>query len=125
MAAGQQRCINSCMRVVAAQAPQSQQLCVSLQQRNECMRLPACLAVKPSTVCPAAGCVQVRLGSVSRVWLPGLFGLGPLLTLQQLEVGPGPAEKSSAQVRRAGGRTVTQLVLCLAAAVLLYAGKVP
>ncbi|WIA09845.1 hypothetical protein OEZ85_010059 [Tetradesmus obliquus] len=41
---------------------------------------------------------MVRLGGVSRLWLPGLFGLGPLLTLQQLEVGPGPAEKSSAQV---------------------------
>ncbi|KAF6250262.1 hypothetical protein COO60DRAFT_1706191, partial [Scenedesmus sp. NREL 46B-D3] len=41
---------------------------------------------------------EVRLAGVSRVWLPGLFGLGPLLTLQQLEVGPGPAEKSSAQV---------------------------
>jgi hypothetical protein len=47
------------------------------------------------------------------VWLPGLFGLGPLLSLQQLEVGPGPAEKSSAHVRRQWGEGVGWAALCV------------
>lgn len=41
---------------------------------------------------------QVSVGGVSCVSLPGLLGLGPLVTLQQLEVGPGPYEKSSLKV---------------------------
>ncbi|KAF8055821.1 TIC236 [Scenedesmus sp. PABB004] len=41
---------------------------------------------------------EVRLGGVSSVSLPGLLGLGPLVTLRDLAVGPGPVERSSAEV---------------------------
>lgn len=41
--------------------------------------------------------LQVSVGGVTSVSLPGLVGLGPLVTLQQVEVGPGPAEKSFLQ----------------------------
>jgi hypothetical protein len=41
--------------------------------------------------------LQVSVGGVTSVSLPGLVGLGPLVTLQQVEVGPGPAEQSFLQ----------------------------
>jgi prepilin signal peptidase PulO-like enzyme (type II secretory pathway) len=53
--------------------------------------------------------LQVSVGGVTSVSLPGLVGLGPLVTLQQVEVGPGPAEKSFLQAS-----TVRCAVLCRA-----------
>lgn len=38
------------------------------------------------------------MGGVSSVSLPGLLGVGPLITLREVEVGPGPAEKSHLKV---------------------------
>lgn len=47
----------------------------------------------------AVVCLQVSVGGVSSVFLPGLLGIGPLVTLQQVEVGPGPYERSFLKVR--------------------------
>jgi hypothetical protein len=46
----------------------------------------------------AAVCLQVSVGGVSSVHLPGLLGIGPLVNLQQVEVGPGPYERSFLKV---------------------------
>eukprot|EP00878_Enallax_costatus_P043848 GHUV01051944.1.p1 GENE.GHUV01051944.1~~GHUV01051944.1.p1 ORF type:complete len:258 (+),score=99.28 GHUV01051944.1:99-872(+) len=46
----------------------------------------------------AATLREVSAGGVSSVSLAGLLGIGPLVRIQQLTVGPGPVEKSSAQV---------------------------
>jgi hypothetical protein len=53
------------------------------------------------------------VGGVSCVSLPGLLGLGPLVTLQQLEVGPGPYDKSSLKVGKRGGLHVCVGNLCI------------